>query len=351
MTRRRVLLFAAAVVVVLAAFPSVWDRIQASAVVLETLGVSVPRPFSPDPDPQLTEIGGVTGRLFAVDGARAVLIVPGATPQGVEDPRVNDVARSLVRSGRTVFIPELELYRERFAAEDLERIVAAVGGLAQKSEHPVAVLGFSYGGSFALVAAADSRMEGRLSRVATLGAYYDLVGVVQAVATGASLVGGRIVPWEGHPDAREFLAERVAQLLAEDQRQPLMDALDGRADPDDLSDDARSLYELLANDDPHRTGPLIDDAPAALRAIIKDFSPATVADRIDVPVLAMHSTDDPLVPYAELAKLEAGLPHADTSTVHLLRHVDFEPTSAADWWGALPDFVRMWGFTTWVLAG
>lgn len=351
MTRRRILLLVVAVVVVLVALPAVRDRIRAGAAVLETFGVSVPRFFSPDPAPETAEIGGVTGRLYMVDDGRAILIVPGATPQGVEDSRVNDVARSLARSGRTVFIPELELYRERFALEDLERIVAAVGGLAERSNQPVTIVGFSYGGSLALVAAADPRMEGRLSRVATLGAYYDLVGVIQAVTTGGSLIGDRFIPWEGHPIAKELLAARTAQLLPEEERESLMEALEGRADPEDLAPSARSIYDLLVNKDPRQTALLVDRLPPAFLRVITEFSPSAFADRIDVPVMAMHSTDDPLVPYAELARLEAGMPQAETSTVHLLRHVDFEPTSAADWRDALPDFVQLWDFTTWVLAG
>ena len=314
-------------------------------------GVAVPRPFSPDPAFETAEIGGVTGRLYAVGDGRAVLIVPGATPRGVGDSRVNDVARSLARSGRTVFIPELKLYGERFASEDLDRIVAAVGGLAEKSNRPVAVVGFSYGGSLALVAAADPRMEGRLSRVATLGAYYDLVGVIQAVTTGGSLVGDRFIPWDGHPDAKEILSAGIAQLLPEDERGSLLDALEGRGDPADLEPDARSVYDLLVNTDPRRTGTLVDRLPPGLRTVIEEFSPSAFAGGVDVPVLAMHSTDDPLVPYAELARLEAGMPRAETSTVHLLRHVDLEPTSVGDWRAAVPDILQLWKFTTWVLTG
>jgi acetyl esterase/lipase len=355
MTRRRTLLVAvmvvATVAIAWAALDVARDRLHAGVAVLETFGVSVPHPFAPDPAPESGEIGGVAGRLYAVGDAPAILIVPGATPQGVEDPRVNDVARALARSGRTVFIPELELYRERFAHEDLERIVVAVGGLAERSNRPVTVVGISYGGSLALVAAADPRMEGRLSRVATLGAYYDLIGVIQAVTTGGSLIGDRFIPWEGHPNAKAFLAARTAELLPEYQRVLLMETLDGRADPEDLDPGARSLYDLLVNQDPHQTALLVDRLPPEYRTVLKDFSPSAFADHIDVPVFAMHSTDDPLVPYAELLRLEAGMPQAKTATVHLLRHVDFDPTSITDWKEALPDLIQLWDFTTWILAG
>jgi len=55
-------------------------------------------------------------------------------------------------------------------------------------------------------------MEGALSRVATLGAYYDLEGVIQAVTTRGSTVDDRFVPWEGHPIAGEVLAARASRV-------------------------------------------------------------------------------------------------------------------------------------------
>jgi hypothetical protein len=45
------------------------------------------------------------------------------------------------------------------------------------------------------------------------------------------------------------------------------------------------------------------------------------------------------------------MPRAETSTVHLLRHVDFEPTSVGDWRAAVADIVQLWKFTTSVLTG
>ncbi|MCH8982980.1 MAG: alpha/beta fold hydrolase [Acidobacteria bacterium] len=349
--RRRTLILTGVVVVGLALLPVVRNRISAAATLLEALGMSVPRPFAPNVKPETAEVGGVTGRLYKSGDYPAVLVVPGATPDGVEDARVNDLARALARAGRTVFIPDLDLYREQFTKADLERIVAAVGGLAESSGRPVAVLGISYGGSFSLVAAADDRMEGRLSRVATLGAYYDLEGVIQAVTTGGSTVDDRFIPWEGHPIAGEVLATRTAELLPEEEQKSFLAALDGRLDIEHLAPSSRALYDLLANDDPWRTSELAERLHPSLRSLIEAFSPSQVADEIGVPVLALHSIDDPLVPYAELIRLEAGMPQAEILTVRLFRHVDFDPSSPSGWWSLIPDMWKVWHFTTWILAG
>jgi pimeloyl-ACP methyl ester carboxylesterase len=349
--RRRVLIVTGIAVIGLALLPFVRNRISAAVTLLEALGASVPRPFAPSVRPETVEIDGVIGRVYGVGNDSSIVVVPGATPQGVTDARVNTVARALARAGRTVFIPELDLYREQFTRDDLERIATAVVGLAESSGRPVAVLGFSYGGSFALVAAADPRMEGRLSRVATLGAYYDLEGVIQAVTTGESVVDDRLIPWEGHPIAEDVLAARTAELLPEGEKEAFLAAMDGRLDPDHLDPGAMALYELLANEDPRRTSELANRLPPPLRSLIEGFSPSQVARQISVPVLAMHSTDDPLVPYAELVRLKAGMPEAETSTVQLFRHVDFDPASPSGWWSLTPDLWKVWDLTTWILAG
>jgi len=335
----------------LALLPATRNRISAAATLIETLGMSVPRPFAPSVEPEAAEISGVMGRLYAPGNYPAVLIVPGATPEGEKDARVNALARALARAGRIVFIPDLDLYRAQFTEADIERIVAAVGGLAEQTGRQVTVLGISYGGSFSLVAAADPNMEGKLSRVATFGAYYDLEGVIQAVTTGSSTVDDRLIPWNGHPLAADVLGTRAAELLPEQQQETFLSVLDGRLDPEHLAPGARALFDLLTNDDPWRTSELAARLPPSLRSLSEGFSPSKVSDQITVPVLAMHSTDDPAVPYAELIRLDAGLPQAATSTVRLFRHVDFDVASPANWWLLIPDMWKVWHFTTWVLAG
>lgn len=325
-------------------------RLEALAVLLDALGIPVPR-LAAQVGSTITEIGDVAGRLYTSGDDPAVVLVPGAAPGGVNDTRVKAVAGALARAGRTVFIPELDLYQQKFTQADLDRIVAAVDALSLSSGREVTLAGFSYGGSFALVAAADPRTKGQISRVATLGAYFDLEGVVEAITTGGSEVHGRFIPWDGHPMAKAVLTSRTVELLPADQHQPLLGAVEGEADPDALTADARALYELITNGDAARIGQLVRQLPPPLRSLIEDYSPSRVADRIDVPVLAVHSTDDPLVPHAELLRLKAGLPGAATLTVASFRHVDFDPRTPAGWPSVVSDLWKVWSFTAWILHG
>jgi pimeloyl-ACP methyl ester carboxylesterase len=331
---------------------SVRNPVNAAVTVAEALGVSVPRPFAPDATPETAEVSGVLGRIYDVAKAPAILIVPGATPDGVEDTRVNQVAAALARAGRIVFIPELDLYSEEFTEADLERIVSSVEGLHARTGRPVTVVGFSFGGSFALVASAEERIEGKLSRIATFGAYYRLEGLIPAITTGVSVVDGRVIPWDGHPLAGDVLIARTVEQLPIDLQDPVLAALDGRVvDPDELAAEGRALYDLLANDDPEHTDQLADRLTGRTRALLDGFSPDRVVHLIDAPVLAMHSTDDPLVPHAELLRVESEMPGVETTTVGVFSHVDFNEASVSELWGMAGDLMRVWRFTAWVLAG
>jgi pimeloyl-ACP methyl ester carboxylesterase len=337
------------VLLALAATPTVRTRVKAAVTMGDALGLPVPRPFAADVAPEPATVDGVVGRMYE-SGDRALLIVPGAAPAGMKDPRVNAVAEAFARSGHSVFIPQLDLYGEELTDADLERIVTSALGLARSSSHPVAMLGISYGGSLALIATADERLDGRISRVATFGAYYDLVGLVQAITTGVSLVDGEEIPWEGHPQARDILFARVAGLLPEPDRSELVDALGGTTGPDRLPAATRSVYDLLTNRDPTLTYELAGDLPDRLRRFLERFSPSSVSERVEVPIAALHSTDDPVVPYGELIRLQSHLPEARVTEVEMFKHVDFNAASPTEWLDVTPDLMRLWGFTTWLLA-
>ena len=332
--------------------PAANARWLAAATVADALNLPVPRPFAPDVTREPHTAGGVAGDLYAADtaAAPAVLFVPGATPAGTDDPRVIDVAEAVARSGRDVFVPELEVYDEDLVPEDVERIVAAALALASEDRGPVVMLGVSFGGSLCLLAAADERLDGQVALVATFGGYLDLVGVLQAATTGVALVGDERIAWDADPRAEAVVRDRLTGLLAPEDRHAAGEALDGQRDPAELAPAARSAYELLTNEDPARTFPLAAELPAEVRTRIDEVSPSAVADRLaDVPIVAMHATDDPVIPYGELVRLGAALPHAKLITVESFEHVDLEITSPGAWLRSAADLWRTWRFASVVL--
>ena len=336
-------------VTAVALFPSVQARGKALPMLAEAVGLDVPRPLAPEVRRTELELGGATGHLYVTaTDAPPVLLVPGAAPQGKDDPRVVRVARSIARAGRTVFVPDLVLSERRLEEADLHSIVGAAQSLAARpgADGRVALLGISYGGSFALVAAADPRLDDRVAIVATFGAYFDLRGVIQAVSTGTSIVADRRVPWQGHPLAREILAAQAVSLAPQGSHADLRAALGGELDPSRLEGEARAVYDLVRNEDPTRTFELAGAIPDEGRHTLERFSPSTVAGDITAPVVAMHSTDDPAVPYGELIRLEHALPSARTVSVGSFRHVDLRAAGPGAWAAVAGDLVGAWGFAS-----
>jgi hypothetical protein len=337
-------------VIGLGLLPPVQARGKAVAVLAEAVGASFPRPFAPAVRRVEATLDGVSGPLYLPERpAPPILLVLGAAAQGPDDPRAVRLARSLARAGRVVFAPRLTLAERRFDEQDLDRVVRAGVALDghPATTGPLAVLGISYGGSYALVASADPRLSGRLVQVAVFGAYFDLVGVIQAVTTGASLVDGRLVPWQAPPSAAAILDAGAPQLAPEGSRDALRAALDGGADLRALDPGARAVYELLTNRDPARTPDLAEALPPDARALLARFSPASVAERIRVPVIALHSVDDPAVPYSEAIRLTTGLPQVRLVTVRSFRHVDLRTTTG--WMGVAADLWDAWRFASWLL--
>jgi pimeloyl-ACP methyl ester carboxylesterase len=328
--------------------PPVQARVKAAGMVLGALGADVPRPFAPPVIRREVSLDGIEGDVYLPAGSGPpLLLVHGAAVQGKDDPRLVRLAHAVARSGRVVFVPQLVLAERRFVEDDLDRIVGAALALAARSgEQPVTILGISYGGSFALVAAADPRLRGRLAQVAVFGAYFDLVGVLQAVTTGASLVDGRRYPWQGPPEARGILEEGATDLLPPASRDELRRAL-ATEDAGGLKGEPRALYDLLVNRDPSRTAPLAARLPEGVRELLREFSPSSVASRIEAPVIAMHSLEDPAVPIAESIRLVRALPGTRLVVVRGFRHVDFG--SAGGLGVAVGDLIAAWRFASWLL--
>jgi pimeloyl-ACP methyl ester carboxylesterase len=337
------------VLIGVALVPQLQTRAKALGLLLEALGADVPRPLAPDVIRREVLLDGVVGDVY-LPGTPSppVVLVHGAAPLGKDDPRLVRLARSVARAGRVVFVPQLELAERRFAQADLDRIVRGTIALqgATRTEGDAVLLGISYGGSLALVASADPRLRDRLAQVAVFGAYFDLVGVIQAVTTGVSLVDGREFPWEGPPQARSILERVAVELAPRTSRTELAGALDA-GDPTGLSPDGLALYEVLVNRDPKRTETLAADLPPEVLDVFQRFSPSSVAEDIAAPVTAMHSLSDPAVPFGEVARLANALPEARTVVVRGFRHVDF--SSTGDVGSTIGDLRGSWRFSTWLL--
>lgn len=332
----------------LALHPSVRATAKAAFVLDDAFGGPLPRPWALSVERSEEETDGiVVDRYSSRADAPRILLLPGAAPDGRDDERVVSLASSLAAAGREVVVPELSLFSEELDVDDLDRVVE-VAAQNCRPDDGLVLVGFSYGGALALVAAADGRVADCIDLVATFGAYADLVGVLQAAVTGVSVVDGREYPW-GAADqviVETVLRDAAMQLVPEGQRGPLRRALD-RREPSGLADTADLVYRMMMTDDPMVVADLARRLPPPGQDLVETFSPVDVADEIEADVLAAHALDDPAVPAAELRRLANALPEAEVMTVRSFNHVDLSTDH-----GLVPlidDLLTAWSFMQAVL--
>jgi len=280
-------------------------------------------------------------------GAPGVVIVHGANPQGIDDPRMRALAGAFCRVGRSVLAPSLTLAERRMDVADTTRILDAVDALADRTG-PVMMVAFSYGGALALTALAERpSIQSRVRALATVGTYFDVLHLIEGVTTGSVYVRGTEHPWQPPAAAMSQVVPLLAAFLGGDQAAGIEAALSS-GDPNRLSEAALAVYRILINTDPRRTEDLVGDLPEDIRATLERISPAKRIGSIRVPVLALHSRVDPAAPALEsMERVEAvrRRARARLTLVGSLRHV----TPAGNALGRVRDAPRLVAFAASIL--
>jgi dienelactone hydrolase len=146
--------------------------------------------------------GSIAGRVYlpAHGSNQTVLLVSGLHPGGIDEPRLMALSRELARSRVTVVTPDIpELSRFEITPGLTDHIEQAAVWLATDRELSptgrIGLLGISFSGGLAIVAAGRPSLRGRLSYVFALGGHDDLPRVLTYLCTG--IEGGRSIgPWQ-----------------------------------------------------------------------------------------------------------------------------------------------------------
>ena len=298
---------------------------------------SVPyRAAEPGAEPDLAELW-LPAWASAERPAGAMLLVFGVNNLGRNHPSIERVADGLARTGVAVLVPDSRTLLEgRLEVGEIDGVVRAFQLLAARPEvdrERVGIVGFSVGGSLALLAAGDPRMAGQVSWVNAFGAFADARSYLASVAAHAHLSPeGTPVAWTPTPLAREvFLRFVLDQVSDAADRQTLDDAFRDqilaaeRPAPDPqlrsaLSSDAsRAAHDLLTATSLEAATAAIDALPAASLDFIDAISPARHLNGLEADVFLMHEVEDHHVPYVESRALADGL----TGVGRLERHTEF----------------------------
>ena len=284
--------------------------------------------------------------LYSPPHGRALpgwVVLHGLTTPGRAHPSLERFARSLAATSCVVMVPDIPEWRDLRVATaiSIPTIRSAILDLAQRPDvdhDRIGVIGFSFGATQALVAAADPSVERVLRGLAAWGGYRDLHRLFRFGTTGEHELDGTAYRLDPDPYGRWIMgsnyltgvdgfaeygdvAGALRELAFESGRRRVY-AWDPSYDPDKqrlrarLHETHREVFDLFAplsgrpvHDLPRAHEIAYGLAEAALRAEpLLDPGPALT--RLQTPILVAHGRDDRLVPFTEAKRLVRELPPA-----------------------------------------
>jgi dienelactone hydrolase len=313
---------------------------------------------------QIPALGeALPARVYAPRGRPrfAVLLITGVHPAGIREPRLVRLSRELAKAHVTVVTPEIsELVRFAVTPVVTDRIERAAVWLATESrmsdDGRIGLIGVSFSGGLAIVAAGRPSLRDRLSFVLSVGGHDDLGRVIDSwcsagarrphdygVAIALSNLADRLVPDEQRGPLREALVRFLNASYVDriDRRAAAreLDALSATARW--LPEPSRTLISYVIARDVGQLAPVL--APhlrpyAAQAALSPARSPLPRA-----PVYLLHGRDDAVIPSSESRYLSERL--RGRAPVYLLitrviSHADADqPAHVTD----VTQLARFWG--------
>jgi len=250
----------------------------------------------------------------------AIILLLGARPVDHDDPILVRFAEGLSRTGLVVMIPVASgLASSHIQAEEVDALVTEVDLLrARPDVDParIGVIGFSVGGSVALQAAADPRLDGKLVLVNAFGSYFDTTDYLRAISTRSLAYAGIDEPWEPDPLVLFVVARQMVDTLPDPHDRDVLDRLylqadtSARDDVPTMTPAGRAALGLLEGLPMLETEAALAQLPPETSARFSGISPSRVIDRVTTRLFLMHDLADHVVPYTESRRLAARTPPA-----------------------------------------
>jgi dienelactone hydrolase len=286
----------------------------------------------------------IQARLYTPTHAAGtpVVVFPGIHAGGVDEPRLDAFSRRLAGTGLTVLsvpLPDLRAFRITRRSTDMmeDAILWMTSDPTRAPSGRVGVVGVSFSGGLALVAAGRPRLAGRVAAVVAIGSHGDLPRTMRYLCTGR-LPDGTLRPPNDY-GAAVILVGAVDKLVPDDEVDPLRQTVIAyliaasvtSTDPATaerlfaqvrersarLAEPARTVMREVNARDLASLGPRLlpyIDELGADPALSPDRSPITTA-----PVFLLHGADDNVIPSTETPLLAAYLrAHGNADVTSLL---------------------------------
>jgi pimeloyl-ACP methyl ester carboxylesterase len=357
------LLGASVLVFCLSAWPFTKAHLQAVAVLCEVGGEPVPW-FAHEVTVPITTrdfqfaveaANGqqmVRARLYLPvnkPNAPAIVIFHGVHYLGIDEPRLMGFAAALASCGMRVLTPELPDIKDYHVSEDSVRTIGeSVEWYAAQTGGPVGVMGLSFSGGLALVAAADPLYHPDFKFVIAVGSQDSMARVTQYYRTGKDVRpdgSEEILPaHEYGPLVLEY--EYLEDFIPKQDLGPVRAVLRAHLYEDK---EAEAKASLGLNEVQKREALELMDATslqtrAKIAAVIAKhttelagLSPRGRLKNLDTPVYLLHGQADNIIPSAETLWMASELGSEDLKAVlvsPVLSHLDLD--------GAKPEAMDEW---------
>ena len=294
---------------------------------------------------------GAADIYYLPDGKRraGLLVFLGANAAGRDDPDVVNFGKALARAGFAVMLSWSPTMGERNNVDPAE-----IDNLAWAFQHlrsqdyvdpaRVGMAGFSVGGSFVLVAAANPRIRDNVAFVNSFGGYYDAPDFFRQIASNSKFSAGQPPePWAVDPLTRRVFVNELIEVVSDPaERQFLTRRFVDNAAGDDAaaapavwSEQGNLSRRILAGTTPEQAAELFDQMPESFRQGLAAISPSVHLPQVRAKLLIMHDVGDPLIPVGESRRLvqalrESGRPAARYTETAIFDHV--RPGSSGNLW-------------------
>jgi dienelactone hydrolase len=342
-----------------AAWPFAKAHLRAVVVMREVAGQQVPWVARELTVPVTTEdfsfpIDSATGRqqvrarMYLPQGkphAPAMVIFHGVHHLGIDEPRMMGFAAAMASCGIRVLTPELPGIKDyHVSADSVETIGESVKWFAAQTGGPVGVMGLSFAGGLALVAAADPLYHRDFKFVFAVGSQDSMARVTDYYQTGRDVrpdgsvevlaaheYGPLVLEYE-HLD--DFVPVKDLRLVRAVLRAHLYEDTKAEAEASLGLNEAQKRETLELMDD---TLPATRAKIAAMTAKhlgeMPGLSPLGRLQTLSTPVYLLHGEADNIIPSAETLWMASELSSDDLKAMlvsPVLSHVNLDgPTPGA----------------------
>ena len=295
-------------------------------------------PFTEEDGVAQTPHGALRYRLYAPQDVKSpggIVLLHGVHHLGIEDPRMWNLARALAGAGVLVMTPELQdLADYRVTARTIDVIGDSAVLLSQRMDRNVGIIGLSFAGGLALLAADRSEFRDKIGYVVAIGAHDDMGRVARFFAANViARPDGIETPFQAHEygvlvlaysHLEDFFSPRDVPIAREALRRWLWEQPDAMKAAAALSPEGQKTLDLLLHHREQMREPLLAEI-----TLHKDemaaVSPHGHLARLHTSVFLLHGAGDTVIPSSETLWLAKEVPPPELRSALVspaLVHVD-----------------------------